>query len=176
MIEVKDKTFKPYLTKPAIEKRVIEMGKEISKDYQEKDPLIIGVLNGAYIFLSDLSKSIDIPAEISFIKISSYEGESSTGKIKKLIGLDAELKNRHVLIVEDIVDTGLSMMHLLAQVFEKKPASVKTATLLHKPEALRHAVRLDYIGFEIPNKFVVGYGLDYNGFGRNIPEIYQLAT
>lgn len=176
MIEVKDKTFKPYLRQPEIEKRVKELGREISKDYLGKNPVLIGVLNGAFIFLSDLSKSVDIPAEISFIKISSYEGESSTGKVKKLIGLDVELKNRHVLIVEDIVDTGLSMVHLLSQVYEMKPASVKTVTLLHKPDALQHTVTLDYVGFQIPNKFVVGYGLDYDGFGRNMPEIYQLAT
>ena len=176
MIEVKDKIFKPYLGQPTIEKRVKELGREISKDYRGKDPIIIGVLNGAYIFLSDLSKAIDIPAEISFIKISSYEGDSSTGKVKRLIGLDVELENRHVLLVEDIVDTGLSMINLLSQVNEKEPASVKTVTLLYKPDALRHNVALDYIGFQIPNKFVVGYGLDYDGFGRNIPEIYQLST
>lgn len=176
MIQVKDKTFKRYIDNYAIQKRVMEIGKQISKDYAEKSPVIIGVLNGAYMFLSDLSKSITVPAEVSFIKISSYEGDTSTGTVKNILGLGTNLENRHVLIVEDIVDTGLSMVHLLNQVREKNPASIKTVTLLHKPDALQHQVVLDYVGFEIPNKFVVGYGLDYDGFGRNIPEIYQLTT
>ena len=176
MIQVKDKTFKSYITQSAIEKRVMEMGKAITNDYDGKNPVIIGVLNGAYMFLADLSKFIGIPAEVSFIKISSYQGETSTGKVKKMLGLDTDLQDRHVLIVEDIVDTGLSMVHLLGQIYEKNPASVKTVPLLHKPEALQHKVPLDYVGFEIPNKFVVGYGLDYDGYGRNISEIYQLTT
>ncbi|RZS94785.1 adenylate kinase [Cecembia calidifontis] len=174
MIRIKDKIFTPYLDRTVIENRVKELGKQLSEDYKDKDPIIIGVLNGSFMFLSDLVKHIQIPAEISFLKIASYQGETSTGKVKNLIGLDAELKGRHVILVEDIVDTGLSMVHLLNLINEKQPLSVKIVTLLHKPEALKHPVKIDYLGFEIPNKFVVGYGLDYDGFGRNIPEIYQL--
>lgn len=174
MIQLKDKTFTLYLDKKTIENRVKEIGKQLSEDYKGKDPIIIGVLNGAFMFLSDLAKHIQIPAEISFLKIASYQGETSTGKVKNLLGLEADLKDRHVILVEDIVDTGLSMTHLLSLINEKDPSSVKIATLLHKPEALQHQIKIDYLGFEIPNKFVVGYGLDYDGFGRNIPEIYQL--
>lgn len=174
MIQLKDKTFTLYLDKKTIENRVKEIGKQLSEDYKGKDPIIIGILNGAFMFLSDLAKYIQIPAEISFLKIASYQGETSTGKVKNLLGLEADLKGRHVILVEDIVDTGLSMTHLLSLINEKEPSSVKIATLLHKPEALQHQITIDYLGFEIPNKFVVGYGLDYDGFGRNIPEIYQL--
>jgi len=126
------------------------------------------------MFLSDLAKKISVPAEITFIKFSSYSGETSTGTVKNLIGLEAELKGRSVIVVEDIVDTGLTMLHLMNQLQEQKPASITLVTLLYKPEALKYKINLDYIGFEIPNRFVVGYGLDYDGFGRNIPEIYQL--
>jgi len=174
MIQLKDKTFTLYLDKKTIASRVQEIGKQLSVDYEGKDPIIIGVLNGAFMFLSDLARHISIPTEISFLKIASYQGEASSGKVKNLLGLEADLKGRHVILVEDIVDTGLSMTHLLSLINEKGPSSVKIVTLLHKPEALQHQVTIDYLGFEIPNKFVVGYGLDYDGFGRNIPEIYQL--
>ncbi|PSL05714.1 hypoxanthine phosphoribosyltransferase [Cecembia rubra] len=174
MIQLKDKTFTLYLDKNTIEKRVKELGLQLSEDFKGKDPIIIGVLNGAFMFLSDLAKHIAIPAEFSFLKISSYQGQSSTGQVKQLVGLETEIKGRNVIIVEDIVDTGLSMAHLLQLIKEKEPSSIKIATLLHKPEALQYPVTIDYLGFEIPNKFVIGYGLDYDGFGRNIPEIYQL--
>jgi hypoxanthine phosphoribosyltransferase len=174
MIQIKDKTFILFLDEKTIQKRIAEIGFEISRDFENKNPIIIGVLNGSFMFLSDLAKQINIPAEITFIKISSYSGEKSTGKVKNLIGLEVELEGRNVIIVEDIVDTGLTMLHLINRLKEENPASITLATLLHKPEALKHKVHLDHIGFEIPNKFVVGYGLDYDGFGRNIPEIYQL--
>jgi hypoxanthine phosphoribosyltransferase len=174
MIQVKDKTFILFLDEKTIQKRIAEIGFEISRDFKNKNPIIIGVLNGSFMFLSDLAKQIIIPAEITFIKISSYSGEKSTGEVKNLIGLEVELEGRNVIIVEDIVDTGLTMLHLINQLKAKNPESITLVTLLHKPEALKHKVKLDYIGFEIPNKFVVGFGLDYNGFGRNIPEIYQL--
>ena len=174
MIQLKDKTFTLYIDKKTIENRVEEIGKQLSEDYEGKVPILIGILNGSFMFLSDLAKQIQIPAEFSFLKIASYHGETSTGSVKNLLGLEADLKDRHVILVEDIVDTGLSMTHLLSLINEKEPASLKIVTLLHKPEALRHQITIDYLGFEIPNKFVVGYGLDYDGFGRNIPEIYQL--
>ena len=174
MIQVKDKTFILFLYEKTLQKRITEIGSEISKDFENKDPIIIGVLNGSFMFLSDLAKKITIPAEITFIKISSYEGEKSTGNVKNLIGLDSGLEGRNIIVVEDIVDTGLSMLHLIDQLRKTNPATISLATLLHKPEALKYKIQLDYVGFEIPNKFVVGYGLDYDGYGRNIPEIYQL--
>lgn len=176
MVEIKDKTFVPFLKQDKIQERVNELGKEISKDYAGKQPVILGILNGAFMFLSDLAKQITISSELSFIKISSYSGESSTGKVSQMIGLETNLTNRHVIVVEDIVDTGLSMKHLVELIKEKNPASLAVATLLHKPEAIKHPIKLDYVGFNIPNKFVVGYGLDYDGLGRNLPEIYQLKT
>ncbi len=174
MITLKDKSFVPFLSEDAIVQKVHELGSKISDDYKGKEPILLGVLNGSFMFLSDLAKQITIPSIISFIKISSYEGDSSTGVIKNLIGLQIDLKGRDVLIVEDIVDTGLSMVHLLELLGEHQPASIRIVTLLSKPEALQYKVVLDYVGFDIPNKFVVGYGLDYDGLGRNLPAIYQL--
>lgn len=174
MIQIKDKTFTLYLDRLTIEKRVKELAEKITEDFENKNPVIIGVLNGAFMFLSDLSKHLTLAAEISFIKLSSYQGDQSTGIIKQLIGINDNLADRHVLVVEDIVDTGLSMVHLLESLKKTKPRSIQVAALLHKPEALQHNIKVDYIGFEIPNDFVVGYGLDYDGYGRNLPEIYQL--
>jgi hypoxanthine phosphoribosyltransferase len=174
MISIKDKEFIPYMTANSIHKRVAEIGAEMSKDFKEDCPIFIGVLNGSFMFLSDLAKSISIPIEISFVKISSYSGTSSTGTIKTLLGLDVDIANRTVIIVEDIIDTGLSMQHLVGILQKENPKRIAIATLLLKPEALLHPINVNYIGFEIPNKFVVGYGLDYDGLGRNLPEIYQL--
>ncbi len=174
MIEIKDKKFIPFIDSSQLDERIREMGKEISENFSGKEPIIIGVLNGAFMFLSDLSKAITIPAEVSFIKISSYQGETSSGKVKQIFGLEVDIEGREVIIVEDIVDTGLSMSYLLETISEKKPENITVVTLLHKPEALIKDIKIDYIGFNIPNKFVVGYGLDYDGFGRNLAEIYQL--
>lgn len=176
MIEIKDKKFIPFIDSAKLETRIKELGSEISRDFNGTQPVIIGVLNGAFMFLSDLSKAISIPAEISFVKISSYQGEHSSGEVKQLFGLEADIENREVIIVEDIVDTGLSMSYLLELIKNKKPKNVYVVTLLHKPEALEKDIKMDYIGFNIPNKFVVGYGLDYDGLGRNLAEIYQLKT
>ncbi|SNS02508.1 hypoxanthine phosphoribosyltransferase [Belliella buryatensis] len=174
MVKIIDKEFVPFITAEAIDSRLQEMGEMISKDFKDDNPIILGVLNGAFMFLSDLAKYIKIPAEISFIKVSSYQGISSTGEVKDLIGLDAKLQGRKVIVVEDIIDTGLSMTHLLKKLKINQPSQISVVTLLFKPEALKHQLKIDYIGFEIPNKFVVGYGLDYDGFGRNLPAIYQL--
>lgn len=174
MISIKDKVFVPYITANSIQHRVAEMGAEISKDFKGDCPVLIGVLNGSFIFLSDLAKSISIPIEVSFVKVSSYSGTDSTGSVKNLLGLDIELKDRSVIIVEDIIDTGLSMKHLIGMVQEKSPKRIAVTTLLLKPEALLHPLKVSYTGFEIPNKFVVGYGMDFDGLGRNLPELYQL--
>ncbi|MCL6257778.1 hypoxanthine phosphoribosyltransferase [Aquiflexum sp. TKW24L] len=174
MISIKDKVFVPYITAHSIQQRVAEIGAEISKDFKEDCPILIGVLNGSFIFLSDLAKSISIPIEISFIKISSYSGTNSTGSIRNILGLDVNLNNRSVVIVEDIIDTGLSMKHLVEMIEKETPKRIAIASLLLKPDALVELLKVNYIGFEIPNKFVVGYGMDYDGFGRNLPELYQL--
>ncbi|WP_215224335.1 hypoxanthine phosphoribosyltransferase [Echinicola shivajiensis] len=173
-MKVKDKEFTRFISAEALEERIGRMGKEISKDFEGKSPLILGVLNGAFMFLSDLMKAVDIPLQMSFIKISSYQAMNSTGKVRELIGVSEEIKGREVIVVEDIVDTGISMTHLLECISEKEPANISVVSLLLKPDALKKPVTIDYVGFEIPDKFVVGYGLDYDGFGRNLKEIYQL--
>ncbi|HLW21408.1 MAG TPA: hypoxanthine phosphoribosyltransferase [Cyclobacteriaceae bacterium] len=175
MIQVKDKQFVPFIKESELLQRVSELGRQITDDYKGSSPLLIGVMNGAFMFLSDLSKTIDLPVELSFVKISSYESMSSTGTIKPLIGLETSLANRDVIIVEDIVDTGLSMSYVLEMLQKSQPRSLEIVTLLLKPEALKKDIQPKYVGFEIPTKFVVGYGLDYDGFGRNLREIYQLA-
>lgn len=167
--------FKLLISKERIEKRLKELGEEIDAEYADKKPILIGVLNGSFIFLADLMRNISIPCEVDFFKLSSYGDEKvSSGNIKKLKELDAEIEGRDVIIVEDIVDTGLSMNYILHQVKNLNPASVKIATLLYKPNALKYDVTLDYIGFEIPTLFVLGYGLDYAQEGRNLAQIYVL--
>ena len=150
------------------------MGADISSDFSEGPAVLIGVLNGAFMFLSDLTKNIKVPVEVTFIKVASYVGSQSSGEVKNLIGLDLDLEGKSVIIVEDIIDTGLSMKFLLELVKEKKPKKIAIASLLLKPDALIHDISIDYVGFEIPNRFVVGYGMDYDGLGRNLPALYQL--
>ncbi|UCS94076.1 hypoxanthine phosphoribosyltransferase [Echinicola marina] len=174
MMKVKDKEFTPFISAEELDERINCIAKDISKDYRGRNPLVLGVLNGAFMFVSDLMKKVDIPLQMSFIKISSYQAMNSTGKVRELIGVSEEIKGREVIVVEDIVDTGVSMTHLLETISEKGPASISVVSLLFKPAALKKPVMLDYVGFEIPDKFVVGYGLDYDGFGRNLKEIYQL--
>lgn len=173
-IKVHDKYFVPWLSEEAIQQRVKEIAKQINQDYDSKKPLFIGILNGAFMFASDLFKNIHIDAEISFIKLASYKGTKSTGQVLTAIGLDTDIKDRHVIIVEDIIDTGKTLHEFLPQIHNQQPASLKIAVLLHKPEATIHPIEIDYCCFSIPNKFVVGYGLDYSGLGRNIASLYQL--
>ncbi|QDH77987.1 hypoxanthine phosphoribosyltransferase [Echinicola soli] len=175
MLKVKDKEFEPYLSEEQLDVRVKALGRALSEDYDGKHPLVLGILNGAFMFLSDLMKEMSVPLEVSFIKIASYEAMQSTGNVRELVGLKEEVGNRHIIIVEDIVDTGRSMEYLIELLKEKSPASISVVSLLLKPEALATDVEVDYVGFEIPNKFVVGYGLDYDGYGRNLREIYQLT-
>jgi hypoxanthine phosphoribosyltransferase len=175
LIKVHDKEFVPYLTSEEIKMEVQRVAAEINKDYVGKKPLFIAILNGAFIFAADLFKKINVEAEICFIKLASYKGVKSTGKVITAIGLDAELYGRDIIIVEDIVDTGKTLSQFLPQIEHQHPASLKIAALLHKPDAMIHPIKIDYLGFTIPNKFVVGYGLDYDGLGRNIKEIYQLV-
>jgi len=175
VIEVIDKKFQPYLTAVQIDEQVSRLAEEINRDYSGKKPLFIGILNGSFMFASDLFKLITIDAEISFIKLASYKGTRSTGNVITSIGLDESLKDRHVVIIEDIVDTGKTLSEFLPQLRDQQPASLKIAALLHKPDALQHPLTIDYLGFNVPNKFLVGYGLDYDGLGRNLKEIYQLV-
>jgi hypoxanthine phosphoribosyltransferase len=173
-IQVHDKIFVPYLSQTEIEEAIAMLAEKISEDYAGKCPLFVPILNGAFMFASELFKRITIPAEICFIKLASYKGTTSSGHVVTSIGLDTDIKNKHVIVIEDIVDTGKTMSRFLPQLENMQPASLKLAALLHKPEATTDPIKLDYNCFRIPDKFVVGFGLDYDGLGRNIASIYQL--
>lgn len=173
-IRVHDKTFDIYLSEAAIQERVRDIAEKINKDYQGKRPLVIAILNGSFMFAADLFKHLTIDTEISFIKLASYKGTRSTGNVITSIGLDVDLYGKDVIIIEDIVDTGKTLYNFLPKLKDHHPASLKIAALLHKPEATKFPLTLDYVGFSIPDKFVVGYGLDYDGRGRNLKEIYQV--
>ena len=174
IIKVHDKEFVPFISSNTIQNKVKDLAAQLSQDYKDKRPLFIAILNGSFIFASDLFKQLDIEAEICFIKLASYKGTKSTGHVVTAIGLDTDIKGRHVVILEDIIDTGKTIYEFLPQINNQQPASVKIAALLHKPEATQFHFPIDYTCFSIPNKFVLGYGLDYDGLGRNINEIYQL--
>lgn len=176
LMKVHDKYFAPYLTAAEIEETIRGIAAEINETYADKRPLFIAILNGAFMFASDLFKHVTIPAEICFIKLASYKGTKSSGQVITAIGLDTDIHERHVIIVEDIVDTGKTLSEFLPQLYHQQPASLKICALLHKPEATTHPIRPDMVGFSIPNRFVLGFGLDYDGLGRNIPEIYQLTN
>jgi hypoxanthine phosphoribosyltransferase len=174
-ITLHDKTFSAYINAIDIEMRIAQMAADISKDFTDKRPLFLAVLNGAFMFCSDLLKMVTVPCELSFIKLASYKGIESTGIVKELVGLNEDLSGRHIILIEDIVDTGNTLQHARADLEIFEPASVHVATLLFKPQSFKGKRKPDYTGFEIDNRFVVGFGLDYNGLGRNLPEIYQLA-
>jgi hypoxanthine phosphoribosyltransferase len=174
-IRVHDKTFEIYLTEDAIQERVKSIAGAINKDYKDKRPLFIAILNGSFIFAADLFKYLTIETEISFIKLASYKGMKSTGNVITSIGLDVELFGKDVIILEDIVDTGKTLYNFLPKLKDHHPASLKIAALLHKPEATQYPLAIDYMGFSIPDKFVIGYGLDYDGLGRNLREIYHVV-
>ena len=171
-VQVKDLHFEPFISHHSIQARVVELANRLTVDYHGKNPIFLSVLNGSFMFTSDLMKSFLAPCEISFIKLASYEGTESTGDVKTLIGLNHSITNRPVIIIEDIVDTGTTVKKILELVWQHQPESVKIMTLLFKPEALKENIEIDYVGFDIDNKFVVGYGLDYDGYGRNFNQIY----
>ncbi len=173
-IQLNDKKFTPYLTAEQIDEQIKRLGSELNKDYEGKRPLFIAILNGSFMFASDLFKALTIECEICFIKLASYKGTKSTGQVITSIGLDATLTDRHVIIIEDIVDTGKTLHEFLPQLVNQQPLSLKIAALLHKPDALTYPIKIDYLGFNVPNKFLLGYGLDYDGYGRNLKEIYKL--
>ena len=175
VINVHDKSFETYLSEDVIQERVKEIAAAINSEYAGKRPLFICILNGSFMFASDLFKHLAVEAELCFIKLASYKGMKSSGKVVTSIGLEEDLFGKDVIIVEDIVDTGKTLHDFLPKLSHQQPRSMKIATLLHKSEATKYPVKLDYVGFDIPNKFVVGYGLDYDGLGRNLKEIYQLV-
>lgn len=175
LIKVHDKTFGPYLSDEEIQQQIKKIAAAINADYAGLRPMFIAILNGSFMFAADLFKNLTIDAEICFIKLASYKGTTSSGQVITAIGLDVDLIGKDIIILEDIVDTGKTLNEFLPKLMHQQPASLKIAALLHKPEAVKYPIRIDYLGFSIPNKFVVGYGLDYDGLGRNLKEIYQLV-
>lgn len=176
-VKVHDKTFEIYLPYEKIRGVVERMADQMNIDFKAKKPLFLCILNGSFMFAAELFKRINlIETEISFVKLASYRGDKSTGEIKQLIGLNEDIEGRTVVILEDIVDTGITIDNIIKQLNGLKPKEVKVATLLLKPDALKKKVQLDYVGLEIPNDFIVGYGLDYDGYGRNLLDIYSVIN
>ena len=175
-IQLHELSFEPYIKPKAIRKRVKEIGQSLSENFYDKRPVFLAILNGSFVFAADLSRACTFDHEISFIKLTSYEGTSSTGKVITHIGLQENLEGRDVILVEDIIDTGNTIYNFLPTLKKSKPKSITIVSLLLKPDALERPLEVQYIGFKIPTKFVVGYGLDYNGLGRNLKGIYQLKS
>ncbi|MBP5392224.1 MAG: hypoxanthine phosphoribosyltransferase [Bacteroidaceae bacterium] len=175
IIKVKDKTFAVTISERAIKSQIKRIAERINRDYEGKEPVFLAVLNGSFIFAADLLREIDMPCEISFIKLTSYEGTKTTGNIREIIGLNVDITGRPVIIVEDIVDTGLTMAHMLDTLKKQNPESINICTLLLKPSKLQVRLNIRYCCKQIPDDFVVGYGLDYDGFGRNTKDIYTLV-
>ncbi len=175
IIQLHDKKFESYITFEQIDRAVQQIAERMNEELKEKDPLFIPVLNGAFMFAGDLFKKLNFPCEISFVKFSSYVGTTSTEEVKQLLGFDANVKGRTVVILEDIIDTGLTIQKIIEQLKHKKAREVIIATLLLKPKAFTRSYKVDYVGMEIPNDFIVGYGLDYNQYGRNYSDIYKIV-
>lgn len=174
MIQLHDKQFVPFISAQEIDFAIAKIAALVEDDFAEETPIFIGVLNGSFMVVSDFMKHYKSPCEVSFIKMASYEGMTSTNEVKQLIGLDRDLTGRSVIIIEDIVDTGNTLVALKALLKQQNVKHLKIATLFFKPEALVHDIKIDYVGIRIPNKFIVGFGLDYDGLGRNLAEVYQL--
>ena len=175
-ITLHDKTFEIFLSQEKINKVIDKMAADIARDVRDKNPLFLVVLNGAFMFAADLLKRFDFNCEISFVKLSSYVGTQTTSVVREIIGLDEVLHDRSVIIIEDIIDTGITMSNTIPKLRKLEAKEVKLATLLFKPDAFQKEYKIDYIGMKIPNDFIVGYGLDYDGLGRNYPDIYQLKA
>ncbi|MBK7425933.1 MAG: hypoxanthine phosphoribosyltransferase [Saprospiraceae bacterium] len=173
-IQIHDKFFVPYISAAEIDSRIKEIGASLTEELKGQDALMVGVLNGAFVFMADLLRQCDFNVSVHFLKAKSYEGVESSGTVKVMNADEKSLEGMNVLLVEDIIDTGLTVKVLLEKIWAQHPASVKVITLLHKPEATVHEVQIDHVGFEIPPAFVVGYGLDYDGLGRNLSDILQL--
>lgn len=173
-IQLGDKSFIPYIPEEKILKAVNHVATQINEDMKGKNPLFLVVLNGAFVFAADLLRGITTECQVSFVKLASYHGTTSTGKVKELVGMNEELAGRNIVVVEDIVDSGNTIEHILKDLKSKNPASVSVATFLFKPDVFKKDFKISYIGLEIPNDFIVGYGLDYNGMGRNLKDIYVI--
>ncbi len=175
IVKIKDKTFKTSITEVEIKARVKALAQQISKDMEGKTPLFLGVLNGAFIFAADLMREMTIPCEISFVKLASYQGTTSTGKVKEVLGINENLSGRTVIIVEDIVESGQTMKRMVESLGTRNPASVHICALFFKPDKLQEELTLDYVAFRIPDDFIVGYRLDYDQLGRNLQDIYTIV-
>ncbi len=174
-IQVLDKNFKMYISAENIQLRINELAEKINQRFTKEKPIFLAILNGSFMFAADLMKRVSIPSEISFVKLASYQGTQSTGQVKTLVGLDINIKDRTVIIIEDIVDTGKTLNEFLPVLKAYQPKEVLISSLLFKPAALKYDIKVDYSCFEVPNDFLVGYGLDYDGYGRNLQAIYQLC-
>jgi len=174
-IQIKDKRFVPFIKEEQILKEVARVASEINRDLAGKNPLFLAVLNGSFMFAADLMRDMQMPCEISFVKLASYAGMNSTGKVKELVGLTDDIEGRTIVIVEDIVDTGHTMQHLLETLQKRRPADIRICTLLLKPDKLQVELDIPYVAMRIPNDFIVGYGLDYDGEGRNYRDIYTVV-
>lgn len=173
-VTLHDKTFELFIAENAIQQAIANLARQINKAYVGKKPLFLGILNGSFLFAADLFRQIEGNAEISFLKMASYQGTATTGKISELIGLNEDISDRHVIVIEDIVDTGITLEKIIVDLQTKQPASIAIATLLFKPAAYQKSIPVNFIGMEVANDFLVGYGLDYDGLGRNLKEIYRL--
>ncbi len=174
IVQIKDKSFEHFIDFQDIQNAVKTVATRMNNDLKGKNPLFLAVLNGAFMFMGDLMKEVSVSCEISFIRLASYQGLKSTENVQEIFGLTEDIEGRTVVIVEDIVDSGNTMLMLIKQLEKRNPKEIKIATLLLKPEALKHDVKLDYVALEIPNDFIVGYGLDYDGYGRNMNSIYKI--
>lgn len=175
-ILIKDKIFRVLISGRKISRRIDEIAAMINRDFEGREVIFIGILNGAFMFAADLFKRINLKARISFVKLSSYHGTSSSGSIRDLIGLNEDLENKNIIILEDIIDSGETLEWIVNDLSARKVAEIKVAALLLKPEAYSGKIPVDYVGFKIPRDFVVGYGLDYDGYGRNLPSVYSLVV
>jgi hypoxanthine phosphoribosyltransferase len=173
-VKIHDKEFSISIPAKEIQERISKIGSRLSSDFEGKRPLFIAVLNGSFLFAADLLKNVSCECEITFVRVSSYAGTKSTGQVRNLVGLNESIEGRSIILVEDIVDTGDTAMYLINELKKERPSEIKIASLLLKPKALKHDLKVDYTGFEVPNDFLVGYGLDYDGLGRNLNDIYTL--
>jgi len=173
-ITIKDKQFKLFIEQEAIEQGIKRVAEQMNAELEGKDPVFLAVLNGAFMFAGELMKEVSVPSEITFVRLASYQGTATTHRVQEVLGLNESIKGRVVVIVEDIVDSGNTMVALTAELMKHEPAEVKIATLLFKPAALKQDLSPDYVALEIPNDFIVGYGLDYDGYGRNLKDIYKV--
>ena len=174
-VKIKDKSFRVSIPEAEIKTRVKALAEQMSKDLEGKNPIFLAVLNGAFIFAADLMREMTIPCEISFVKLASYQGTTSTGKVKEVFGINENLSGRTVVIVEDIVESGQTMKQMIESLGTRNPESVRICTLFFKPEKLKEDLNLDYVAFRIPDDFIVGYGLDYDGLGRELKDVYTIV-